>query len=144
MTTTDSASTVPARARRGPFTFTDDGCRTEIRIGGLLVLAGVFGWLWLGPAKASTIYLLGLPLLLVGVPLQVRDAWRRARPGFPWKLGVALTAMGALMWPDLSYRTEVGGPLRVQELAPMLLVAGLWILVWWPLARRAASAQVAA
>ena len=51
-------------------TFTDDGCRTELRIGALLVLVAVFVWLWLGPDIASRLALVGLPLLLVGGALQ--------------------------------------------------------------------------
>jgi hypothetical protein len=48
---------------------------------------------------------------------------------------LALTIGGALMWPDLRYRESVDGPVHVQEIAPLLLAAGAWILLWWPLAR---------
>ena len=29
----------------------------------------------------------------------------------------------------------ITGPVNVQEIAPLLLAAGVWILAWWPLAR---------
>ncbi len=135
--TTDasSADRQPAKAKRSPFTFTDDGCRSEIRVGALLILAAVFLWLWLGPAWSSRLYFIGLPLLLIGVPLQVRDQRRIARPGFPLKLGLVFALGGALMWPDLLYRESVGGDVSVQPVAPLLVVAGLWILAWWPVSR---------
>ena len=123
------------QAHKKAFTFTDDGCRTEIRLGVLLILAAVFVWLWLGPRWSAGLYFLGLPLVLIGAPLHARDARRYARPGYPLKLGVILTIGALLMWPDLLYREVVGGPLRVQPMAPLLVVAGGWILAWWPWAR---------
>lgn len=127
------------------FTFTDPGCRTEIRLGTLLMLAAVFLWLWLGPATSSLLYFIGLPLVLVGVPLQALQGRRFARPGYPLKLGLVLTLGGlAMMW-DLRFREVVGGPLGVQPVAPMLFVAGLWMLAWWPVSRpRPATQGVAA
>ncbi|MBA3710264.1 MAG: hypothetical protein H0W83_15745 [Planctomycetes bacterium] len=119
------------------FTFTDPGCRTEIRVGALLVLAAVFLWLWLGPETSGRLYLVGAPLLLIGVPLQAFQAMR-GRPGFPWKLGIAFALLGGLMWPDLRYRESVDGPIHVQPVVPLLLGAGLWILAWWPISRIAA------
>lgn len=117
------------------FAFTDPGCRTDVRLGALLILAAVFLWLWLGPTTASRLYLFGAPLLLWGVPWQALQARREGRPGFPWKLGLAMAIGGAVMWPDLRYREAPGGPVYVQEVAPLLLAAGLWILAWWPVAR---------
>jgi hypothetical protein len=129
------------------FTFTDAGCRVEVRVGALLVLAAVFLWLWLGPEKSGRLYLLGMPLLLVGIPIQAFQA-RGGRPGFPWKLGLAFTLGALLMWPDLRYREDIGPdvPIHVQTVVPLLLIAGVWILLWWPLAarnRRLARAEAA-
>lgn len=125
----------PEKPDKQGFTFTEPGCRTEVRLGTLLVLGSVFLWLWLGPAISSLLYFIGLPLILVGAPLQAWQARRHARPGYPLKLAIVLTVGGAAMWPDLTYREVVGGPLHVQPVAPMLLVAGAWMLAWWPLAR---------
>jgi hypothetical protein len=134
----DPAAPPPQPAAAPPrkgFSFTDDGCRTEIRLGALLVLAGMFLWLWLGPTKSNYLNLLGIVLILVGVPLQVRDARRSGRPGYPWKLGLTLAILGALMWKDLLYRERYDGPLGVQPMAPVFLGVGLWILAWWPFAK---------
>lgn len=125
----------PAKAQASAFCFTDPGCRTEVRLGALIILAAVFLWLFLGPTVCSRLYLIGAPLLLVGIPIQALQARRDGRPGYPWKLGLALTIGGALMWPDLRYRETIGGPVYVQEIAPLLLAAGVWIMAWWPVAR---------
>lgn len=124
---------LPKAAKRPAFTFTDPGCRTEVRAGGLLVLGAVFLWLWAGPTLASKIYLAGAALLVIGMPIQAFQA-RSGRPGFPWKMGVALTVLGLAMWPDLRFRETVGGPQRVQDIAWMLTGAGAWVLLWWPVA----------
>ncbi|MDA3960599.1 MAG: hypothetical protein PF961_07395 [Planctomycetota bacterium] len=129
------------KPKKDGFTFTEDGCRSEIRLGSLLILASVFLWLWLGPATSSLLYFVGLPLVLVGVPIQALQGRRFGRPGYPWKLALALTIGGAAMWPDLAYREVVGGSLQVQPVAPMLLVAGLWMLAWWPVSRPVAEAK---
>ena len=126
------------------FAFTDPGCRTDVRLGALLILAAVFLWLWLGPTTASRLYLIGAPLLLWGVPWQALQARRDGRPGFPWKLGLAMAIGGAVMWPDLRYREAPGGPVYVQEVAPLLLAAGVWILAWWPIARSRRSSSSSA
>jgi len=118
------------------FAFTTDGCRTDVRVGALLVLMAVFLWLWLGPGTSSKLYLIGAPLLLVGVPMQAIQARRHGRPGYPWRLGLALGLGGALMWPDLLYRERFDAALQVQPVAPLLVAAGAWILLWWPIARR--------
>jgi hypothetical protein len=137
-----AADVSPKPAKRPAFTFTDAGCRTEVRAGVLLVLAAVFLWLWAGPTLASKIYLAGATLLVIGLPIQAVQS-RRGRPGFPWKVGVAMTLLGLAMWPDLIYREAVGGPRRVQDIAWMLTAAGAWVLLWWPVAalgRRRAEA----
>ncbi|TVR15460.1 MAG: DUF308 domain-containing protein [Planctomycetota bacterium] len=113
-----------------PFTFTDGGCRTEVRIGLLLMLAAVFLWLWLGPTMSARLYLLGCPLLIVGIPLQAWQSRTASRPGYPLKIGIILTVGGLLMWPDVLYRETVDGALGVQPMAPLLLLPGLWILAW--------------
>ncbi len=137
----------PAAQQRAPdsgFCFTDPGCRTDVRVGALLVLAAVFLWLWWGPTVSSRIYLVGVPFLLAGVPLQAFEARRNGRPGYPIKLGLVLLVGGALMWPDLCYREQVGGPLHVQEVAPLLVCAGAWMVAWWPLARTGEAARLRA
>lgn len=140
------ASSAPADGALPPvsgFVFTDPGCRTEIRLGALLVLGAVFLWLFLGPVMCSRIYLLGAPLLLVGVPIQALQARRDGRPGFPWKLGLTMTIGGLMMaWggliglPDLRFRETVTGPVQTQPVGPLLAAAGAWILIWWPVAAR--------
>ena len=142
------ADTSAKKEKKEPFTFTDDGCRTEIRVGTLIILAAVFLWLWLGPTTSSILYFVGLPLILIGVPLHALDTRKRGRPGYPLKLGLVLTIGGALMWPDLLFREVVTGPVHVQPVAPLLVSAGIWMLLWWPvtffgLDKAAAEAVVA-
>ena len=157
---TDAASGTPSAAPGAPptagppshvpasggFSFTDAGCRTEVRAGALLVLAAVFMWLWMGPERASWLYLLGAPLLLVGIPIQAIQA--NHRPGFPWKVGLSFTALALAMWKGLTYRDGIApdAPLRVQIIFYLLLIAGLWVLAWWPvaIARHHAGAKEAA
>jgi hypothetical protein len=122
--------------KKDGFAFTDPGCRWDVRLGVLLVLAAVFLWLWLGPAKSSRLYLLGAPFLLYGVPMQAFQARRDGRPGFPWKVGLTMTIGGLLMWPDLMYQESITDKAHVQPVAYLLVIAGAWILAWWPLARR--------
>ena len=122
-----------APATKTAFAFTDPGCRTDIRAGALLILGAVFLWLWFGPQTSAKIYLVGAPLLLWGVPWQAIQA-RGGRPGFPWKLGVAMTALGMAMWPGLRFQNGPGEPMEVQIIAPLLTAAGAWILLWWPVA----------
>ena len=131
---TDSAPAPVSQPKKPWFTFTDDGCRTEVRLGGLLVAAGVFLWLWLGPPLAGSLCGIGMLLLLVGVPIQAIQG-RAGRPGYPWKLGLGMTILGLAMWPDLIYRLHPDGPAAVQELVWFLAGSGLWILAWWPLSR---------
>lgn len=130
-----------ALASGGAFCFTDPGCRTEVRLGALIILGAVFLWLFFGPTFCSRLYLIGAPLLLIGIPIQAFQG-RAGRPGYPWKLGLAIALGGAFMWPDLRYREVIGGPVHVQEIAPLLLAAGAWILAWWPVASfRSSSSQ---
>lgn len=130
------------KAESIPFTFTDGGCRTEVRLGLLLMLAAVFLWLWLGPTLSARLYLLGAPLLLVGIPLQAWQSRTMGRPGYPLKIGVILAIGGLLMWPDVLYRETVDGPLGVQPMAPLLVLPGLWIIAWSWFARAQASQPV--
>jgi uncharacterized membrane protein HdeD (DUF308 family) len=133
---TQPTPTTAEPAAKPGFAFTTDGCRTDVRLGALLILMAVFLWLWLGPSWSSKLYLVGAPLLLWGVPMQALQARREGRPGYPWRLGLALGIGGALMWPDLTYRERYDAPLQVQPVAPLLAFAGAWILAWWPVARR--------
>jgi hypothetical protein len=127
------------KKKKEGFTFTDDGCRTELRIGALLLLAAVFLWLFLGPARSAMIFMLGVPLLAIGAPLQAWQGRTQGRPGYPWKLAIAFTVLGAFMWPDMLYRDVPGGPVGVQPMAPMMLGSGLWLLLWWPVSLGAKS-----
>lgn len=131
-----ASSPVPppaAAPAKAGWAFTDPGCRTDVRVGALLVLVAVFLWLWFGPTTSARIYLAGCPFLLWGIPWQAIQA-RAGRPGYPWKLGLAMAVLGGAMWPDLRYREVPGGPIEVQIIAPLLLAAGLWIVAWWPVA----------
>ena len=127
------AATPPGddQPKKPPFAFTGPGCRTDVRLGALLVLGAVFLWLWFGPTNSARIFLCGAPLLLWGIPLQALQA-RRGRPGYPWKLGLALTALAIPMCWDLRFREVPEGALHVQIIAPLLLATGAWILLWWP------------
>lgn len=146
--TPEKAASEPAakakKAKKDGLTFTDPGCRTEVRIGALLMLGAIFMWLFLGPALSAKIYLLGVPLLLIGVPLQAIQGRKQNRPGFPWKLGVVFTLFGLVMIPDMLYREEIGGAISVQPMAPLLLAAGVWILAWWPVSGRYTLSEEAA
>ena len=77
----------------------------------------MFLWLWLGPTKSNYLNLVGIALTLVGVPLQVWDARRIGRPGYPWKLGITLAALNLVMWKDLLYRERYDGPLGKSDRA---------------------------
>jgi hypothetical protein len=125
----------PAEPVSTGFAFTDPGCRTEVRLGALLVLAAVFLWLFFGPVICSRIFMIGGPLLLIGVPIQALQARRDGRPGYPTKLGLVMAWGGIIGLPDLRYREAVGGPIETQPVGPLLAAAGLWILMWWPVAR---------
>ena len=45
----DAAAPAAAAEKKSRWTLTGDGCRTEVRLGLLLSMAGVFVWLWQGP-----------------------------------------------------------------------------------------------
>lgn len=98
------------------------------------MLAAVFFWLWLGPPTSIKVAAVGAVLLLIGVPLQAIQARTSGRPGYPWKLAVIMTVFGAFMCNDLAFRNGIGEPVRLQEVAPMMLGSGLWMLLWLPLA----------
>jgi hypothetical protein len=126
----------PKKTKREPWTVTDDGCRTEIRVGGLLMFVGLFGWQWLiGPKWGTWLMASGALAILVGVPVQALEA-RRGRPGYPWKLGIILTAFAGALLVDLTYREQVGGPLLAHPAGWFFLGAAVWTLGWWPVARR--------
>lgn len=138
---TELAPEMPAAAPAAPtpkkpgFAFTDPGCRSDVRVGSLLVLAALFLWLWFGPQTSARIFLAGIPLLLWGIPWQAIQGWRQRRPGYPWKLGLAMTAMGIATWVDLRFRETPTAAIQVQIIAPLLTGAGAWILLWWPVSR---------
>ena len=134
-TTAGPAAAEAPKPRKSGFAFTDPGCRTDVRFGALLILAALFLWLWFGPTTSARIFLCGAPLLLWGIPWQALQGWRDGRPGYPWKLGIAMTLMGIFTWLDLRFREEPGGPIQVQIIAPLLTAAGVWILLWWPVSR---------
>ena len=129
-----NAEAPAAEPKKPGFAFTDPGCRTDIRVGALLILAAVFLWLWFGPQTSAKIFMAGAPLILWGIPWQAFEA-RTGRPGYPWKLGLAMTALALPMCWDLRFREESINPLQVQIIAPLLLGTGIWILLWWPLYR---------
>ena len=131
----DAVSPPPKRSRFA-VVFTEDGCRTDLRLGALLILAAVFLWWFLGPDFCSKVYLVGAPLFFFGVVMQAIQARRDGRPGYPWKLGLAMTVMGGLLWWDLTYREGPLGPSGRQEIGPLTTAAGAWLLLWWPVARR--------
>jgi hypothetical protein len=120
--------------KKPAFTFTDPGCRTDVRLGGLIVLVAVFLWLWKGPETCSKVFVVGAALLLWGIPWQALQG-RAGRPGYPWKLGLGMTGLGLGMLLDLRYQEAVGQAVKVQDVVPMLLAMGLWVLAWWPVSR---------
>lgn len=122
-----------APAKPSPWRFTDPGCRSDLRLGALLVVAGVFLWLFAGPKLCMLAIIAGAPLFLFGVAAQAVQA-RGGRPGFPWKLGIAMTVFGVAMCWDLRYREAVGQEVKVVANAVVMLAGGLWILLWWPVA----------
>lgn len=140
------AQTAPApSAPRKPWLqFTHPGCRTELRVGALLVLAGTFLWNFAGPSLAVKLAIIGMPFLIVGTIIQAL----RGTHGYPWRLALAMLILGLPMCWDFRYRDEPGGPLHLLLIGPILAVAGAWLLLWWPLAarnqRRAQTATVEA
>lgn len=134
----------PAPPPRRPWLqFTHPGCRSELRVGALLVLAGTFLWNFAGPSLSMKLALAGLPLLAIGAVLQ---ALRETR-GYPWRLALAMLILGLPMCWDFRYREVPGGEVQVLLIGPILAVAGGWLVLWWPLAarnqRRARAAEAA-
>lgn len=146
MTNTADSPTPPA-APRGGLQFTSPGCRTELRLGALFVLAGTFLWNFAGPALAIKLALIGLPLLLIGTVLQALLSSRRGIDAYPWKLAVAMLILGVPMIFDFRYRDAPGAEVQVLLVGPILAIAGGWLALWWPvaaLALRRARAEAAA
>lgn len=110
--------------------FTHPGCRTELRVGALLILAGTFLWNFAGPTLAMRLALIGLPLLAVGAVLQAM----RPAPGYPWKVALAMLALGLPMCWDFRYRDMPGGPVELLLIGPILACSGAWLMLWWPVA----------
>ena len=125
------------------FAFTDPGCRTELRVGALLVLAGTFLWNFVGPSVAIKLAIVGAPLVLVGTVLQALGVGGHG--GFPWKLGLAMLILGGAMSYDFRYREVPGGPQFMLLVGPILAGTGAWIAAWWPVAalirRRTVTAE---
>ena len=122
------AAALPA-PRKAWLVFTEPGCRTELRVGALLVLAGTFLWNFAGPALAMKLAVLGLPLLAIGTVLQVRTP-----AAFPWRMGLAMLLLGGAMCWDFRYRDAPGTPVSMLLIGPILASAGAWLLLWWPVA----------
>jgi len=140
--TTPAAAPAPA-PRKAWLQFTHPGCRTELRVGALLVLAGTFLWNFAGPSLSVKLAIVGLPLLAVGTVLQAVRGTR----GYPWRLAIAMLILGLPMCWDFRYRDIPGGELHVLLIGPILAVAGAWLALWWPLAalnqRKAQAAEAA-
>lgn len=131
--TTSSPDDTAKKSKKSGWTFTDDGCRWDVRLALFVMLLAVFLWLWLTPPRSAPLYLLASPFFMVGVVLQAWQGRTRQRPGYPLKLGIILTVLGLLMIPDALYRERVDGPLGIQPMALLVLFPGIWILMCWPL-----------
>ncbi len=118
--------------RRSWLQFTMPGCRTELRLGALLVLAGSFLWNFAGPALAMKLAVVGLPLLIIGAALQAVVTSRQGIDAYPWKLAVAMLVLGLPMCWDFRFRDAPGGPIHILLVGPILAVAGAWLALWWP------------
>ncbi len=124
----------PDAPRRPLLQFTLPGCRTELRLGALLVLAGTFLWNFAGPALAMKLAVVGLPLLIVGAALQALRSSRQGVDAYPWKLAVAMLILGVPMCWDFRYRDAPGAAVQVLLVGPILAIAGAWLALWWPVA----------
>jgi hypothetical protein len=137
----------PTTPHRAWLQFTLPGCRTELRLGALLVLAGAFLWNFAGPALAMKLAILGLPLLAVGAALQALLSARRGIDAYPWKLAVAMLILGVPMCWDVRYRDVPGEAVQLLLVGPILALAGAWLALWWPvdlISRRLARAAATA
>ncbi len=121
-----------AAPRRPWLQFTLPGCRTELRLGALLVLSGTFLWNFAGPSLAMKLAVIGLPLLVVGAALQALLSARQGVDAYPWKLAVAMLILGVPMCFDFRYRDAPGAELQLLLVGPILAVAGGWLALWWP------------
>lgn len=122
----------PEAPRRPWLQFTLPGCRTELRLGALLVLAGTFLWNFAGPSLAMKLAIVGLPLLVVGAALQALLSARQGVDAYPWKLAVAMLLLGVPMCFDFRYRDAPGAEVQLLLVGPILAVAGGWLALWWP------------
>lgn len=122
----------PPAPRRAWLQFTLPGCRTELRVGALLVLAGTFLWNFAGPALAMKLAILGLPLLAVGAVLQALLSARQGVDAYPWKLALAMLVLGLPMCWDFRYRDVPGEAVQLLLVGPILAIAGAWLALWWP------------
>ena len=86
-------------------------------------------------------YLCGVPLVGIGVVLQVRDARQKQRPGYPLKAGIIYTVLGLLMIPGMLYQESGSQQLHVQVLPLVMIICGVWICAWWPWSRSKVSAD---
>lgn len=131
MTDAAPAPTPPAAAPppKTGFKFTLPGCRTELRLGALLVLSGAFLWNFVGPTVAMRLIVVGAPLFLVGVVTQALAA-RRGIDAMPWKLGLCMLALGGAMCWDFRFREVPGGEMSLVLVGPVLAAAGLWLSLW--------------
>ncbi len=126
-----------------PARFTDPGCRTDVRLGALLLVAAIFllpfsAIIKGGPTLMNQVGLVGAALLLWGIPWQAIQGWRQGRPGYPWKLAIVLGAMAPVMFMDVRYRENLGdhfSGIRYSIPVGVLLAASLWTLLWWPVSR---------
>ena len=137
----------PEAPRRPWLQFTLPGCRTELRLGALLVLAGTFLWNFAGPSLAMKLAVIGLPLLIVGAVLQALLSARQGVDAYPWKLAAAMLMLGLPMCFDFRYRDAPGGELQLLLVGPILALAGGWLALWWPVSAlnlRRARAEAAA
>ena len=124
------------KPKKPSWTFTDDGCRWEVRLSLLVMLAAVFLWLFLSPPRSAPLYFIALPVFMVGVVIQAIQGRKQGRPGYPLKIGVILTAIGLLSIPGALYRETVDGPLGIQPMVLLMLFPGIWILGCWPFSRQ--------
>jgi hypothetical protein len=129
----------PAKPPSKPwFTWTDYGCRWEVRLGFFLITGYALLVDFLGEmfslAGMAKLALVGLALL-IGIPIQAHQGRTQGRPGYPLLMGLVLTVLGAFLVYDLRSRTGPFDPLELRPAAVIILGAGLWVLAWWPYCR---------